>query len=228
MDSGFIFELLGLFGGGVVIVTALSRWWGGILSKRIIQNEKAAIDRTLEAEKTRLQENLEATKARLQEQTKLAEIRLSSINEERFKALTSNYQLLADTWLDCRWAMQPDEIGRPKPSEKDRLDKAAESLESYFRDFERKRLFMSEDSQEVVYEFLTSVWQSLNKLRIFDQSNDLLETRLQELYDDWIHELKPKMDSARKSIESEYKEIIGVNQHNKALQRTLAVGIKSQ
>lgn len=220
MSSIFILEIFGLFGGGIVIVTALSRWWGGVLSKRIIQNEKAELDKELEAEKAKLLENLEVTKARLQEQTKLAEIRLSSINEERFKALTSNYQLLADTWMDCRWAIQPDELGRSKPPEKERLEKAAQSLDNYFRDFERKRLFMSEESQSSVYEFLTSVWQSLDKLRIFGQSSKPFEERLLELYGEWIHDLKPKMDTARKSIESEYKEIIGVNQHNNALQRT--------
>ncbi|MDR5892813.1 hypothetical protein QC820_08275 [Halomonas mongoliensis] len=220
MSSSVLLEMFGLFGGGVVIVTALSRWWGGVLSKRIIQNEKAEIDKKLEAEKAKLLEGVEVTKARLQEQTKLAEIRLSSINEERFKALTLNYQLLADTWIDCRWAIQPDELGRSKPPEKERLEKAAESLDHYFRDFERKRLFMSEESQSSVYEFLTSVWQSLDKLRIFGQSDRPFNERLNELYDEWIHDLKPKMDSARKAIESEYKEIIGVNQHNKALQRT--------
>jgi len=219
MSSSFILEIFGSFGGGAVIVTALSRWWGGTLSKRIIQNEKAALDKELEAEKAKLLENIEITKARLQEQVKLAEIRLSSINEERFKALTSNYQLLADTWIDCRWAIQPDEIGRSKPPEKERLEKAAQSLDSYFRDFERKRLFMSEESQSSVHEFLTSVWKSLDELRIFGRSSKPLEERLPELYGEWIHDLKPKMDAARKSIESEYKEIIGVNQHNNALQR---------
>lgn len=79
---------------------------------------------------------------------------------------------------------------------------------------------MYEESQSSVYEFRASVWQSLDKLRIFGQLSKPLEERLQELYGEWIHDLKPKMDTARKSIESEYKEIIGVDQHNNALQGT--------
>jgi len=132
-------------------------------------------------------------------------------------AIVSNYQLLANAWLECRWAIQPDEIGREKPPVKDRLDKAATALDEYFADFERKKIFLSEETQKSVYEFLFYMWDSLNQLRIFSKSNDDYDARLSRLYDKWIHDLKPKMDSARASVESEYKRIIGINEHNKAL-----------
>jgi len=62
------------------------------------------------------------------------------------------------------------------------------------------------------------MWNSLNELRIFSESDDDYEDRLSRLYNEWIKDLKPKMDSARATIESEYKNIIGINEHNKALQ----------
>ncbi|WP_157132780.1 hypothetical protein [Marinobacter algicola] len=215
-----ITEILAVFGGVTVVVVGLSRWLGGLWSKRILQNERASIERELEREKSRLQESLEVTKAALASQTKLVEERLNAINDERFKALIENYSLLADTWLNCRWAIQPDEIGRDKPPETERLKIAAESIDEYFKDFERKKLFLSDDSQSSVYTFITSVWESLNKLRIFSESSESIDDKLNALYGAWVNDLKPKMDAARRSIESEYKMLIGVDEHNQALQRT--------
>ena len=221
MDSNFIFQILTYFGGAaVLIIAALSRFLGGVWSKRIIRNEQAKLNKELQAEKTRLVEQLEVSKAVLLEKTKLAEIRLNAVNQERFSALKENYELLAEVWLDCRWAIQPDELGREKPSEEDRLKKAAESLDKYFADFERKKFFLSDASQKAVYDFIFRVWQSLDKIRIFANSSEPLDKRLQDLYGEWIHELSPKMNEARKSIETEYKALIGVEEHNEALQRT--------
>jgi hypothetical protein len=220
MEGNLIIQILGYFGSAAVIVVGLSRWLGGVWAARIIRNEQARINVELEAEKVRLAEQLEISKAALLEKTRLAEVRLNSVNQERFSALKENYELLAEVWLDCRWAIQPDELGREKPPEKERLEKAAISLDIYFKDFERKKMFLSDVSQEAVYDFIYRVWTSLDKLRIFANSADPLEQRLQELYGEWIHDLSPKMNEARKSIESEYKALIGVDEHNKALQRT--------
>ena len=49
-------QVVGYFGGAAVVILSLSRWLGGIWSKRIIQNEKARIDIELEIEKVRLLE----------------------------------------------------------------------------------------------------------------------------------------------------------------------------
>lgn len=219
MESNVVIQLLGYFGGAAVIITGLSRWLGEIWAARIIRNEQARINLELESEKTRLAEQLEISKAVLLEKTRLAEVRLNAVNQERFSALKENYELLAEVWLDCRWAIQPDELGRDKPAEQERLEKAAISLDTYFKDFERKKIFLSDASQEAVYEFIYRVWKSLDKLRIFANSSDPLEKRLEELYGDWIHDLSPKMDEARKSIESEYKALTGVDEHNKAIQQ---------
>ncbi len=220
MESNLIIQILGFFGGAAVIVVGLSRWLGGVWSARIIRNEQARINVEFEADKARLAEQLETSKAALLEKTRLAEVRLNSVNQERFSALKENYELLADVWLDCSWAIQPDELGREKPPAQERLEKAAISLDTYFKDFERKKIFLSDASQKAVYDFIYRVCKSLNKLGIFADSSDPLEARLQELYNEWIHDLKPKMNEARKSIESEYKALIGVDEHNKALQRT--------
>jgi hypothetical protein len=220
MDSKFIIDILGVLGGASAVIVALSGFLGEVWSKRIIQKEKARLDKELEVEKAKLQENLEITKASLSAKTKLVEERLNLINQERFKAIIENYNLLADAWRACRWAIQPDEIGREKPPASERLDVAIKSIESFFEDFERKRLFLSEESQNAIYDFLTSIWGSLKKLNIFSESDAPLEKKMQDLYEPWIHELKPKLDAARKSIELEYKEVIGVSEHNRALLQT--------
>jgi hypothetical protein len=220
MESNLIIQVLGYLGGAAVVLTGASRWLGGIWAARIIRIEQARIDKELAIEKAHLAEQLEVSKAVLLEKTRLAEVRLNAVNQERFSALKENYELLAEVWLDCRWAIQPDELGREKPPEHVRLEKAAKSLDVYFKDFERKKMFLSDASQEAVYDFIYRVWKSLDKLRIFANSSDPLPKRLEELYGDWIHDLSPKMNAARKSIEAEYKALIGVDEHNKALQRT--------
>lgn len=218
MGINIVFEVFGFVGLLLLVLIGLTRWWGGILSKRIIQNEKAKLDKELKREEARLSEVLLEARARLQEKIKLIEIRINSINEVRLKALVTNYQLLADTWLVCRWAIQPDEIGREKPVERERLDKAAKLLDSYIEDFERKRLFMSDDAQNSIYEFIASSWHGLNELRVYiDNPEKDINTGLQELYKEWIHEHSLKMSSARKSIEKDYKNIIGVSEHDKFL-----------
>ena len=217
MDNNLILQILSYIGGASIIALGLSRWLGRVWSQRIIRVEQAQINRELEFEKSRLAEQLEVSKAVLLEKTKLAEIRLNAVNQERFSALKENYELLAEAWLDCRWAIQPDEIGREKPPEEERLTKAAESLDKYFKDFERKRIFLSDTSQKAVYDFIYRIWKSLDKLRIFANSSEPLEKRLQDLYGEWIHELSPKMNEARKSIEVDYKTLIGVEEHNKSI-----------
>lgn len=218
MGINIVFEIFGFCCLVSLIFIGLARWWGGILSKRIIQNEKARLDKELKREEARLSEELEEARARLQEKIRLAEIRFNSINEERLKALVSNYQLLADTWLVCRWAIQPDEIGREKPVESERLEKAAKLLDSYVEDFERKKLFMSDYAQNSINEFITSNWHGLNGLRVYiDNPEKDINTGLQELYEGWIHEHSIKMTSARRSIEKDYKNIIGVSEHDKFL-----------
>ncbi len=220
METNLVVKVFGGFGLAAILVIELSRWLGGIWSTRIVRNEQARINKELEVERERLAEQLEVSKAALMEKNRLAEVRLNAINQERFSALKENYELLAEVWLNCRWAIQPDELGRKKPPERERLEKAAESLDIYFRDFERKKIFLSNASQKAVYDFINGVWESLNKLKIFAHSPDPLEKRLEELYVAWIHDLNPKMNEARESIESEYKALIGVDEHNKALQRT--------
>ncbi len=215
MEYDFFIKLLASLGGAGAIVIGLSRWLGRLWSKRIIQLEKSKLDEELERTKAILQSDIEKTKAELSIQVNILQQRFNSINQERMSAIVSNYQLLANAWLECRWAIQPDEIGREKPPVKERLDKAANALDEYFADFERKKIFLSEGTQESVYQFLFYMWDSLNQLRIFSESNDDYEARLSRLYDKWIHDLKPKMDLARASIESEYKRIIGINEHNR-------------
>ncbi len=78
-------------------------------------------------------------------------------------AIVSNYQLLANAWLECRWAIQPDEIGREKPPAKERLDKAANAWDEYFVDFEKKKIFLSEETQKSVYEFSSYVTSEVGK-----------------------------------------------------------------
>lgn len=212
-------ELLSLFGGGTVIILAMSAWLGKLWSKRIIQNEKSNLDKKLESQKALYVANLEVTKAELTEKAKLFEHRLNTISQKRFDAITENYELLADVWLQCRWAIQSDELGRDKPPAIERMDKAALALDTYFHDFEKKKLYLSDTSQKSVYSFLTSVWESLTKLRVFAQSNDSHEQRLKELYDPWIHEHLPKLNAARSEIEAEYKYIIGVDKHNKQINK---------
>ncbi|HHK0531364.1 TPA: hypothetical protein ACQQJD_004911 [Pseudomonas aeruginosa] len=212
-----IWDMLNSFGGGALVVSALSIWCGNIWMKRIIQSEKLLLDLRLEAEKTRLQEQLESLKSEFLIENKLMEIRYGSINDQRVKALVTNYQMPADAWLDCRWAIQPDEIGRHKPSPMLRLDKAADTLDSYYRDFERNKIFLSEKSKSEIYKFHSAVWESLNELRIFGASNASLETRLEQLYGKWIDKLSPMMEDAREAIEFEYKVIIGINEHNEFL-----------
>lgn len=220
MNDFFTTEILQLVGGASVAILGLSAWLGKLWSKRIIQNEKLKLDKELEIAKTINAATLEVTKASLTEQAKLFEHRLNTISQKRFDAIAENYELLADLWLECRWAIQPDELGRDKPPEKDRVIQTASALDKYFKDFERKKLYLSEESQKAVYSFITSVWESLSNLNIYANSNETQEEKLQKLYGSWIDELKPKLDDARKKIESEYKDIIGVNEHNKALQRT--------
>lgn len=209
METSFIFEIIGYLGISTATVAALSRWLGGVWAKRIIRVEQAKLD-----------SQLEILKSSLLEKTKLTEIRLNAVNQERFTALKENYELLAEVWLDCRWAIQPDEIGRDKPPEYERLEKAAQSLDIYFRDFERKKIFLSKKSQNAIYDFIHKVWKSLDNLRIFSTSTEPYKKRIDALYSEWIHELSPKMNEARKSIEDEYKDLIGIEDHNKALQRT--------
>ena len=212
--------MLQLLGGTTAVILGLSTWLGKLWSKRIIQNEKLKLDKELESAKSLNATVLEATKASLAEQAKLFEHRLNTISQKRFDAIAESYELLADLWLECRWAIQPDELGREKPPAKDRVNQTASALDKYFNDFERKKLYLSDESQKAVYSFLTSVWESLSNLNVYANSDEPNEKMLQELYVPWIHELKPKLDDARKKIESEYKDIIGVNEHNKALQRT--------
>lgn len=222
MESNLIIQILGYFGGAALIVAGLSRFLGRVLAERIIQNERARINIELEAEKVRLAEQLEVSKAALMEKTRLVEVRLNVVNQERFSALKENYELLAEVWLDCRWAIQPDELGREKPPEQEMLKKAALSLDKYFKyfkDFEKKKMFLSDASQKAVYDFIYLVWNSLDRLRVFANSPDPLEERLQELYVDLNKVLSPKINEARKSIETEYKTLIGVYEHNMALHR---------
>lgn len=216
----FIDEILPLSGVGILVVSGMSAWLGKLWSKRIVQNEKSKLDQQLEQEKAIYSAGLEATKSVLSEKAKLFEHRLNTISQKRFDSITLNYELLADVWLECKWAIQPDELGRERPPAKERLDKAAKTLDEYYYDFERKKLYFSEASQKSIYEFLNSVWTSLTNLKIYSDSNESHENRLQELYDPWIHELKPRLDDARNIIESEYKDLIGVTEHNKALQQT--------
>ncbi len=57
------YNFLASLGGVGVIIIGLSRWFGGIWSKRIIQLEKYKLDEELERTKAILQSNIEKTKA---------------------------------------------------------------------------------------------------------------------------------------------------------------------
>ncbi|OQR35330.1 hypothetical protein BWR15_15470 [Pseudomonas sp. T] len=204
------FEAFAGAGSAMLVVGFLSKWLVELWAKRILQEDSARINIALEQEKSALQVHVETIKSSLLSRANIIESRFNSINQERLNAISENYKLLADTWLHCRRAIQPDELGREKPPIEELLADAVKSLNDYFRDFERKKIFLSEKSQEEVYGFLACTWGALNKLRIFTESSQPFESKVGSLYDAWINDLKPQMDAARKSIEMEYKVLIGV------------------
>lgn len=217
MNESIFSEVIVSLGGVTLVVGFLSRWLGEVQAKRIIQNEKLLLDKALEHEKSKLQLDVEIVKSTLLSRANIMESRLNTVNQERLGAISENYKLLADIWLYCRWAIQPDEIGREKPPAEQRLAEAAKALDDYFRDFERKKIFLSNKSQKEVYRFLASAWTALNKFRVFSESSQPSEEKFNTLYDAWIHDLKPQIDTARKSIEMEYKVLIGISDTDNAL-----------
>lgn len=105
MECNFFIKLLASLGGSSVIIIGLSRWLGGLWSKRIIQLEKSKLDEELERTKAIFQSDIEKIKAELSVQVNDLKQRFNLINQERMSAIVSNYQLLADAWLECRWAI---------------------------------------------------------------------------------------------------------------------------
>ncbi len=211
----YIIDMLETLGGPAAIIGAIISWLGVISSKRILQKEKVKLDKDLEKHKGTIQQEIEHSKISLASQAKLLEERFNAINQETMRALIENYEMLADAWLACRWAIQPDEIGRDKPDAKTRLQHAANVIDEYFKNFEKRRIFLNKNTQDAIYSFINSIWLSLRELRIFADSNEHYDEKLQKLYENWIHDLKPKMDKARECIEREYKDIIGLELHNK-------------
>lgn len=197
-------------GGAGLMIRALSGWLGKLWLEKALISIRQENSLVLQKEKAQLNIEIEAIKNQIASNSAVMQTKFNSLHEKRLDAISDNSKALASVWLKCRYAIQPDEIGRDKPPIKERLEEAAKELDKYFENFESTRIFFSKETHKQVYDFIFVVWKSLDALRIHSLSNDELEEKLASLYGEWVHDLKPRLDKARESIENEYMSIIEV------------------
>ena len=185
-------------GFGAVLVGVVS-WLSKRQLERALIQLKANNDRELEVIKTRL--NVESS---------ILQAKYNRLNERRLDAIANSASLLAQAWIHCGNAIQPDELGRERPSPGARLHMAAAAMDAFFANFESTRIFLPRDTADRAYAFIYRMQKALDELRIHASSPDNYEAGLNRLYSAWLSDLKPSLTAARELLEEEYRTLLGV------------------
>lgn len=197
-------------GGVGAILAALFGWLGKRQLERAIVQLKSENDMQLERTKGQLQQELEVIKSRLSLESSMLQAKINCLSERRLEAIAHSASLLAQAWLQCRAAIQPDELSRDRPPPQSRFESAADALDAFFADFESTRIMLPRAVADAAYDFIYRTQKALEQFRIHSLSTDTYQESLNRLYAAWLNELSPSVNRARELLESEYRKIIGV------------------
>jgi hypothetical protein len=192
----------------------LSKSWISERLKNAIKNE---YDVKLESHKAQLKAQSDVETERLRSQLNITatehEVRFAGLHNKRADVIAEIYSLLVQAYHEAANFASIIELGG-EPSKIEKFDTTMNSLNGFFRFFEKNKIYLPENLCSQIESFIGDIRKKTVGLGIYFKYDDITQTPQREFkkLDAWTQAYKhfeEEAPAARQALEKELRRILG-------------------